>query len=72
VTDAELAKVEAPLGLPIGGETCAEIAVSIMGGIIAHHKGQSVSTTNVRTSLSEASHGEEAESRRIEPLERAG
>ena len=39
VTDAELARVEAPLGVPIGGETPAEIAVSIMGGIIAHHKG---------------------------------
>ena len=39
VTDAELARVEAPLGLNIGGETPAEIAVSIVGGIIAHHKG---------------------------------
>jgi xanthine dehydrogenase accessory factor len=39
VTDSELAKVEAPLGIIIGGETPAEIAVSIAGGIIAHHKG---------------------------------
>ena len=38
-TDAELARVEAPLGLVIGGETPAEIAISIVGGIIAHHKG---------------------------------
>jgi xanthine dehydrogenase accessory factor len=58
VTDAELARVEAPLGVPIGGETPAEIAVSILGGIIAHHKGQRVPTT-VSTSPSEASHGEE-------------
>jgi xanthine dehydrogenase accessory factor len=70
VTDAELARVEAPLGVPIGGETPAEIAVSILGGIIAHHKGLSVSTLNVSTSAaSEASHGEETESRRIEQLE---
>jgi xanthine dehydrogenase accessory factor len=39
VTDAELARVEAPLGVPIGAETPAEIAVSIVGGIIANHKG---------------------------------
>jgi xanthine dehydrogenase accessory factor len=39
VTEAELARVEAPLGIIIGGETPAEIAVSIAGGIIAHHKG---------------------------------
>ena len=39
VTDEELARVEAPLGIIIGGETPAEIAVSIAGGIIAHHKG---------------------------------
>ncbi|HEY0715686.1 MAG TPA: XdhC family protein, partial [Polyangia bacterium] len=38
-TDAELARVEAPLGLAIGAESPAEIAVSIVGGIIAHHKG---------------------------------
>jgi xanthine dehydrogenase accessory factor len=38
-TDAELARVEAPLGIPIGAESPAEIAVSIVGGIIAHHKG---------------------------------
>jgi xanthine dehydrogenase accessory factor len=38
-TDEELARVQAPLGMAIGAETPAEIAVSIMGGIIAHHKG---------------------------------
>jgi xanthine dehydrogenase accessory factor len=43
VTDAELARVEAPLGLAIGAETPAEIAVSIVGGIIAHHKGAATS-----------------------------
>ncbi len=46
VTDAELARVQAPLGIPIGGETPAEIAVSIVGGIIAHHKGVSDKLTD--------------------------
>jgi xanthine/CO dehydrogenase XdhC/CoxF family maturation factor len=41
VTEQELARVEAPLGLGIGAESPAEIAVSILGGIIAHHKGVS-------------------------------
>ena len=57
VTDEELTKVEAPLGLHIGGETPAEIAVSIMGGIIAHHKGVRVRTE--RSSSLEASDVEE-------------
>jgi xanthine dehydrogenase accessory factor len=39
VTDAELLRVHAPLGVAIGAETPAEIAVSIVGGLIAHHKG---------------------------------
>jgi xanthine dehydrogenase accessory factor len=59
VTDEELSRVAAPLGVTIGAETPAEIAVSIMGGIIAHHKGVSA-----RSSL-EASDGEEdAEARK--------
>jgi xanthine dehydrogenase accessory factor len=36
--DADLKRVEAPVGLPIGSETPAEIAVSIMGSVIAHYK----------------------------------
>lgn len=39
VAEAELARVEAPVGLPIGAETPAEIAVSILGSIIRRHKG---------------------------------
>ena len=39
VSDAELARVEAPIGLPIGSETPAECAVSILGSIIRHVKG---------------------------------
>lgn len=39
VDDAALARVEAPLGVPIGAESPAEIAVSILASIIQHHKG---------------------------------
>jgi xanthine dehydrogenase accessory factor len=38
VTDEELARVEAPIGMAIGAETPAEIAVSILGSIIKWHK----------------------------------
>jgi xanthine dehydrogenase accessory factor len=40
VAEADLARVEAPLGVAIGAESPAEIAVSILGSIIKHHKGQ--------------------------------
>ncbi len=69
VTEEELAQVEAPLGIGIGAETPAEIAVSIMGGIIAHHKGISA-TANERPSPLEASDGEEAEPRQREKDDR--
>jgi xanthine dehydrogenase accessory factor len=38
IADADLARVEAPLGVAIGGETPAEIAVSILGSVIRDHK----------------------------------
>lgn len=38
LADADLARVEAPLGVAIGGETPAEIAVSILGSVIRDHK----------------------------------
>jgi xanthine dehydrogenase accessory factor len=63
VTDAELARVQAPLGLGIGAESPAEIAVSILGGIIAHHKGLS-DTSDIerrRSSPLEASDGQQAQ-----------
>ncbi len=41
VADADLARVEAPIGLPIGAETPAEIAVAILGSIIKSHKSAS-------------------------------
>jgi xanthine dehydrogenase accessory factor len=62
VTEDELARVEAPLGIGIGAETPAEIAVSIMGGIIAHHKGVSA-TQSERSTSPEASDVEKAENR---------
>ena len=38
VSDAELARVEAPLGAPIGAQTPAEIAVSIAASVIRHRR----------------------------------
>ena len=60
VTDGELGNVHAPLGLDIGAESPAEIAVSIMGGVIAHHKALRSKDHSPPT---EAQHVEEAESR---------
>lgn len=37
-TDAELARVHAPIGLPIGGDSPGEIAVSIMAQLIQVHR----------------------------------
>jgi xanthine dehydrogenase accessory factor len=34
-TEAELSRVHMPIGLPIGSETPAEIAVSILGEMVA-------------------------------------
>jgi xanthine dehydrogenase accessory factor len=62
VSEEELARVEAPLGIGIGAETPAEIAVSIMGGIIAHHKGVGA-TQSERSTSPEASDVEKAENR---------
>lgn len=39
VSEETLARVEAPLGVSIGAESPAEIAVSILGSIIRQHKG---------------------------------
>lgn len=62
VTESELARVEAPLGVPIGGETPAEIAVSILGGIIAHHKGVAVPwVTGVASSFAHVAVNAESE-----------
>lgn len=38
VSEQALARVEAPIGLPIGADSPAEIAVAILGGVIARHK----------------------------------
>ena len=37
---AELDRVHSPIGLPIGGETPAEIAISIAAQLIAHRSGR--------------------------------
>jgi xanthine dehydrogenase accessory factor len=46
VAEADLERVEAPLGVSIAAETPAEIAVSILGSIIQHHKRASTSATS--------------------------
>ena len=40
-TDAEIARLRTPLGVPIGAETPEEIAVSVMGEIVAARRGVS-------------------------------
>jgi xanthine dehydrogenase accessory factor len=65
VPEAALERIEAPLGLPIGAESPAEIAVSIVGSIIQHHKRASLSST----SPSEVSDvDEEEQSGKIQPI----
>ena len=39
-TEADIARVHAPIGLPIGGETPAEVAVSVAAQLIAHRSGR--------------------------------
>ncbi len=49
VTDAQLACVSAPIGLEIGAETPAEIAVSILAQIIAARNGAAAAVTKETT-----------------------
>lgn len=69
VAEGDLARVEAPLGMSIGSETPAEIAVSILGSIIAHHKGVKTSTLSP-TSASEVTDGEEEQRKELQPVRR--
>jgi xanthine dehydrogenase accessory factor len=68
VAEAVLERVEAPLGVSIGAETPAEIAVSILGSIIQHHK--RASTVASSTSPSEVSdvYQEEQEAGKVQPI----
>jgi xanthine dehydrogenase accessory factor len=43
-TDAEIARVRCPLGMPIGAQTPEEIAVSVVGELIAVRRGASTSS----------------------------
>jgi xanthine dehydrogenase accessory factor len=63
VSEANLERIEAPLGLAIGAETPAEIAVSIFGSIIQHHKRASVSSS---TSASEVTDVQEDDDQGIQ------
>lgn len=42
-TEAQIARLEAPIGLDIGAANPAEIAVSVMASVIAHLRGKQVS-----------------------------
>jgi xanthine dehydrogenase accessory factor len=68
VPETALERVEAPLGVTIGAETPAEIAVSILGSIIKHHK--HASTVASSTSPSEVSdvQEEDQESGKVQPI----
>lgn len=43
ITEAQIARLEAPIGLDIGAANPAEIAVSVMASVIAHLRGKQVS-----------------------------
>jgi xanthine dehydrogenase accessory factor len=66
VPDTELERIEAPLGVAIGAETPAEIAVSILGSIIQHHK--RASGVSSSTSASEVTDVEEDQSGKVQPI----
>jgi xanthine dehydrogenase accessory factor len=55
LTAEQLARVEMPVGMPIGSESPAECAVSILGSIIRHHK--------IGTPIAEESDVKETETR---------
>ncbi len=64
VTETQLDRVEAPLGLSIGAETPAEIAVSVLGSIIKHHKRIADQTSSSREGID----GEKDDGGDVHPL----
>lgn len=63
VAEADLGRVEAPLGLAIGAETPAEIAVAILGSIIQQHK-----RAQQQQESPEVSDGQEEDDEKVRPI----
>jgi xanthine dehydrogenase accessory factor len=60
-SDAEIARLHTPLGLPIGADTPDEIAVSVVAGLIAARRGACVAAGWVPPARAEARSGDPAD-----------
>ncbi|HYM80709.1 MAG TPA: xanthine dehydrogenase accessory protein XdhC [Candidatus Limnocylindria bacterium] len=66
-SDAEIARVRCPLGMPIGAQTPEEIAVSAMGDLIAVRRGASLAPSWTPPASTMSAAGARASAARTEP-----